>query len=90
MQHTYDVDTPGFQYPGALDVADVNVYMHPSFMACSHDYSCPVCRKQHAVLNLSKGTMDPCWSCQAEGWELEQVDKRKWWQKLFNLTVDDQ
>ena len=84
MQHTYDIDDKEWEWPDEKPpVKDVHVYFDPSFMTCRHDYSCPVCRENYAVLNLNKGIMGPCWSCQEEGWELDKVDKRTWLQKLL-------
>lgn len=48
-----------------LDVQDVHVYSDGPLV--QHDYSCPICRKNHAVLNLSNGRMEPCWSCKENG-----------------------
>lgn len=84
MQHTHDIDEPGYEWPENLPVQDVHVYVHPSGMAMSHDYSCPVCRINHAVIDGSTGVMGPCWSCQAKNWEIIQVDKRPWWKKLWS------
>lgn len=67
MQH----NKPLSELPGGkkLDVQDVHVY-HDGPMA-EHDYSCPVCRKNHAVLDFSTGLMQPCWRCQEQhGYEL--------------------
>ncbi len=78
MQHTYYPDNPE-DYPDKLEVKDVQVHMHGSLMACTHDYSCPVCREEKAV--LSSGIMQPCWTCQVEGFRVVQRDLDKiWWQ----------
>lgn len=63
------------EYPETSEVARVNVWMHDSLMAARHDYSCPVCREAHAVLDLSSGLMQPCRGCQKQGYTL----KRKTW-----------
>ncbi len=84
MQRTYDIDDPDWKWPENLPVRDVKVYLHPSYMAMSHDYSCPVCRENHAILDGSNGVMGPCWSCQEKNWKIIQVDKRSWWEKLWS------
>ena len=66
-----------------MDIKDVTVIYDPSLMACSHDYSCPICREEHGV--ISRGIMQPCWGCQAEGWEVRQRDDRNFCQKFFSL-----
>lgn len=67
MQNTFYTDSPGDPtYPENLKVKDVNVYIHPSLMLSTHDYSCPVCRERHAVLNQSTGIMQPCRVCEKE------------------------
>jgi hypothetical protein len=35
-----------------------------------HNMPCPVCREEHAVLDLSCGIMTPCRKCQKEGYWL--------------------
>ena len=68
-QFTHECNGIGLlDYPKSPEVKDVNVYIHDSGMAMTHDYSCPVCREKHAV--LSEGLMQPCWGCQAKGYEL--------------------
>jgi len=58
-------------------VSDVYVNMHDSGMLCSHNYSCPVCRTNHAVLDLNSGLMQPCWSCQELGYTLIRKENKK-------------
>jgi len=81
MQHTYypDDDNYGKFFPGKIVVKDVTVVYDPSLMACSHDYSCPICREKHAV--LSSGIMQPCWECQKKGYRILRKNVyKKWWQ----------
>ncbi len=84
MQQTHTIDDKDYEYPENLKPVDVNVYVHPSNMLSTHDYSCSVCRTNHAV--LSSGIMKPCWECQREGWQLSQKDNRPWWKRLFTKT----
>ena len=84
MQITHDFVDPDWEWPENLSVQDVHVYLHPSLMCMAHDYSCPVCRTNHAVIDGSTGVMGPCWSCQKDNWEIVQVDKRPWWKKLWS------
>lgn len=42
-----------------------------------HDYACPVCQERKAVIDLSAGHFQPCWSCQEDGWH---VARRRRWQ----------
>lgn len=85
MQITHETNGEGLlNYPVDVPVKDVNVYMHDSGMMAQHDYSCPCCRKNHAVLDLTCGIMKPCRVCEKD-YALIKIDKRKWWQKLFNI-----
>lgn len=85
MQITHETNGECLQeYPVSVPVKDVNVYRHDSGMMVNHDYSCPCCRENHAVLNLSNGVMMPCRKCDKD-YALIKIDKRKWWQKLFNV-----
>jgi len=84
MQHTYAPGDEGYDDKlalGRLPVEDVIVIFDPSLMAATHNYSCPVCRENHAV--MSSGLMTPCWGCRKEGWKLHKPDTRPWWKKLF-------
>ena len=84
MQHTIHTNGKGLvQYPERVQVKDVNVYIHDSGMMAQHNYSCPCCRENHAVLDLSCGLMKPCRRCEKD-YALIKIDNRKWWQKLFN------
>ena len=94
MQHTY---APGDEeydekflscvdennHVVGIPIKDVTVIYDPSMMACSHDYSCPICREEHAV--ISQGVMGPCWTCQEDGWEVRQRDDRNWFHKFFDI-----
>lgn len=85
MQHTTAPGDDDYVYVEHLEVKDVRVVYDPSFLACAHDYSCPVCREKHAVLSGKDGLMIPCWGCQ-EDYELVKKDKRNWFQKLFGAS----
>ena len=85
MQVTHETNGKGFvNFPENFPVKDVNVFRHDSGMLATHDYSCPCCRKSHAVLDLSTGLMHPCRKCEKD-YALIKIDKRKWWQRLLNL-----
>lgn len=88
MQITHHTNGEGLpNYPQEpVQVKDVTVFVHDSGMLVEHDYSCPCCRKRHAVLDLSTGLMHPCWGCR-EDYELIKKDKRKWWQKLLGAKT---
>ncbi len=78
MQHIHDCNGEGLvDYPNNVDCKDVNVWMHDSGMACTHDYSCTVCRKESAILQLSIGIMQPCWTCQDLGYVLVKKKESK-------------
>lgn len=83
MQITHDIDDRDFHYPENLPVKDVHVFIHPSGMLMTHDYSCPVCRDNHAV--ISGGLMQPCWDCQQDGYALIKIDKRPLWKQIFGV-----
>jgi len=81
MQHTYAPGDEGYKIVEKLPVEDVYLYYDPSLLGCAHNYSCPVCRKNHAV--WSNGIMTPCWSCREEGYALVKKDLRPWWKKIL-------
>lgn len=62
------------------DLADINVFMHCSGMAATHNMPCPVCKITHAV--LSDGVFQPCWKCQADGYEIVKF-RKPWHKKLL-------
>jgi len=83
MQTTHETNGDGLvPYPDSVEVAPVNVYMHDSLMFAQHDYSCPCCRTNHAILDLNCGLMKPCQKCKKD-YQLVKIDKRNWWQKLI-------
>ena len=90
-QHTHECWSDNLEYieyPEDLPVQDVNVYVHPSCMIMTHDYSCPVCRDNHAV--ISNGIMQPCWDCQKKGYMILQKNlKRKWYQFFTSKHLID-
>ena len=47
----------------------------------THNMPCNVCRDKHAVINLSTGVFEPCWSCQSSGWVC--VKFPMWLYKLY-------
>lgn len=56
---------------------DVHVPEIVSHGVCAeHDYSCPVFRKEHAVLDLNTGVFQPSWKAQERGWVLIKADTR--------------
>lgn len=84
MQITHNTNGKGLLlYPDDVKVAPVNVYMHDSGMFATHDYSCPCCREESAILDLSSGLMKPCWKC-GKDYELKKIDKRSWWEKILS------
>jgi hypothetical protein len=81
MQKEYQTNGVGLpNYPDDLQVKDVSVYLHDSGLIATHDYSCPVCRRNHANLNLNTGIMQPCWKCSLKGYELI---KHNWFTELL-------
>ncbi|MFK5882887.1 MAG: hypothetical protein QM489_00950 [Candidatus Izemoplasma sp.] len=82
MQITHDNLPKGFT-SAEVKVKDVNVYLIGP--AATHDYSCPICRSNHAVLDFSSGVMEPCWSCQSKGWGLIKK-KPSFWER-FNASL---
>lgn len=38
--------------------------------AAIHNHPCCVCREKLSVLDLSRGVMEPCWSCQELGYQV--------------------
>ncbi len=71
MQNTHDTNGPGLPpFPNHVEVKTVNVYMHDSGMIATHDYSCPCCRKFHAILKLDTGIMSPCATCTNLGYKI--------------------
>ncbi len=77
MQYTHDTNGNGFvEFPVDLKVKDVDVYIHDSGMIATHDYSCPVCRKNHAILHMNTGIMQPCYTCQEKGYYVVQKTQK--------------
>ena len=96
MQKTHYCSGPeSIDYPQMLPVKDVNVYMHDSGMMATHDYSCPVCRENKAILVMSPrgtlpaGVMHPCWKCQDKGYQMIKVEKSWWTRLLFKLLTHE-
>jgi hypothetical protein len=88
MQNTIDTCGDGLpDYPEDVQVADVNVYIHPVGFMATHDYSCPICREKHAVLNMTDGIMKPCWDCQKKGYQTIKIEKSWWTRILFNMLT---
>lgn len=83
--HTNGPNLPNFPKEG-VSIQDVNVYIHDSGMLAIHDYSCPVCRENHAVLDLSVGIMNPCRRCEKNGYELIKK-KKSWFERIFKRRV---
>ncbi|WP_129141520.1 hypothetical protein [Modicisalibacter coralii] len=84
MQHIHYCNGPDLpDFPDDVQPKDVNIWLHDSGMVATHDYACPVCRSESAVLSLHNGLFQPCWECQDKGYRLIKKDQRKWWQKLL-------
>lgn len=82
MQITHETNGDNLPlFPNDLKVVDVNVYRHDSGMICTHDYSCPCCRKNHAVFDMSTGLMHPCRDCESD-YRLIKIDKRSFIKKI--------
>ncbi|ASK18397.1 hypothetical protein [Halomonas sp. N3-2A] len=85
MQHIHHCNGEGLpNYPDGVTPKDVNVWIHDSLMVATHDYSCPVCRTNSAVLWLHNGMMQPCDECRSKGYELVKRDIRSWWRRILN------
>ncbi len=85
MQHVHDCNGPGLPaFPTGVSPADVNVWVHDSGMLAAHDYSCPVCRTNSAMLQMHNGMMQPCGECRSKGYALIKRDIRPWWRRLFS------
>jgi len=48
--------------------------------AMKHNYYCSVCREKIAVVDMSTGILQPCWTCQDIGYILI---KMHWLQRLI-------
>jgi len=44
--------------------------------AMRHNFPCPICLENHAVLDMNQGIFLPCWICQKSHWVLKRTD---WW-----------
>lgn len=85
MQITHHTNGNGlieFSAVAETPVKDVNVYVHDSGMFAVHDYSCPVCREKHAIIDLSCGIMQPCRACEKLGYRVVKCDG--WWTRFFH------
>jgi hypothetical protein len=87
MMNTIFCDDPTVPTDEQVQPADVNVYIHPSGMLATHNYSCPVCQENHAVYNMGTGIMKPCWGCQSKGYHIVKVEKSWWSRILFNMLT---
>jgi ribosomal protein L37AE/L43A len=78
MQTTHHCNGPGLpNYPSNVKPKAVNVWVHDSGMIMTHDYSCPCCRENSAVIDGSTGIMQPCWKCKEQGYKIvKQKQKR--------------
>lgn len=73
-------------FPEKTVVTPVKVWIHPSGMIANHNYSCPVCREYHAILDFDTGIMQPCSRCQMNDYRVVQhVDL--WIRILRFITV---
>ncbi len=95
MQYTYNCNGPGLpNYPTNIKMKDVNVWLHDSYITGTHDYSCPCCRENKAVLDLGTGIMQPCSHCQEKGYYIIKKNKNRfkniwkslYYEKIFNLV----
>jgi len=87
MQTTHYCDEYGgfLQYPTKeVKSKEVNVWIHESLLAATHDYSCTACRERKAVLDMQTGIMQPCWRCQEEGYKVLKV-RRNWLLRLVGV-----
>lgn len=67
-----------------MDIAKIDVIADEGPFAI-HNMPCTVCRKRHAVLDLTCGLMRPCWECAALGWEVRKLGRfRLWWRNLVD------
>lgn len=57
-------------------VAEISIEMHGP--AATHNMPCAVCRQRHAVLDLSRGVFQPCWTCEPE-W---LIVRKTWYVRL--------
>ena len=53
-----------------LHIPQVDDYGGAPF--ADHDYACPVCQQNKAILVLHTGVFHPCDSCRSKGWELRK------------------
>ena len=58
-------------------IAEIKCEVHGPF--AEHNFPCPVCHTNPAVLEMTEGVFWPCWSCQEQGWKVTKSRKR-WWQ----------
>lgn len=84
MQKTHYCNGKGLvDFPFEVKVKPVEVWFHDGGMISTHDYSCPCCRKKHAVLDHSTGIMQPCWGCQKLGYRIVKIRPQSRWKKLL-------
>lgn len=44
------------------------------FMMQEHNYLCAVCREESAVIDCDAGILQPCWTCQKNGYVLVKLN----------------
>lgn len=50
-----------------------------------HNYACPICWQEKAILNLNTGVFEPCWRCHRLGWTINRRRKRLRWLPLWSF-----
>ena len=50
----------------------------------NHNFPCPICKYNRAVLNTTSGEFHPCWNCHRKNWRTVQIKSRfvRWLLKL--------
>ena len=72
---SYDTNGPGLpDFKEDINIDKAVVYMHHSYMLCSHNQACHVCLNAHAVYVMPTGIFEPCWECQKKGYKLIKED----------------
>lgn len=64
---------------------NIHIFLHDSGMISTHNMPCPVCKINHAVLDLSIGVFDVCIKCKSKGWyigkrKMSNEKPKRWWE----------
>ncbi|KKM67127.1 hypothetical protein LCGC14_1474300 [marine sediment metagenome] len=58
-----------------LSPAFIEVWHHESGLAATHNFPCPVCKTNTAILFMNDGQFYPCDQCSSKGWHTVKLNR---------------